>query len=176
MLSMSHISYNVISVIASQYPAKQRSSPISRFDQFCENHPKQNPPFRASNMHANERWVNPFISRSGAAVNYQGWVAQSPPISLSSTAELGCSEEKRQMASEHSVLQSKLSCVLLISSAASSACVSCISSPFTLPKSQAWKLIEYAYVRLSSLLTPKWNALWFVKCNHSAWKLMLLVL
>lgn len=82
------------------------------------------------------------------------------------------------MVSEHLVLQSKLSCVLSISSAASSACVSPISSssPFSLSKSQAWKLIESAYVRLSSLLTLKLNALWFVKFSQSAWKLMLLLL
>lgn len=55
MLSMSQISCSVISAIASQYPAKQRSPPITRFDQFRGNHPKQNPPFRASDMHANER-------------------------------------------------------------------------------------------------------------------------
>lgn len=82
MLSMSQTSCNVTSVIASQYPVKQRSSPITRFNQFCGNHPKQNPPFSASDVYANERWVNTFISRSGAAVNCQGWLGYPEPSQL----------------------------------------------------------------------------------------------
>lgn len=129
-------------------------------------------------MQMRDEWILLFLDQEQQWIARAGWVTQSPPISLSSAAELGSSEEERQMASERSVLPRKLSCVLLISSAASSACVSCISSssPFSLSKSQAWKSIESAYVRLSSLLTPKWNALWFVKFNQSAWKLMLSLL
>lgn len=66
---------------------------------------------------------------------------QSPPTPLSSTAELESSEEWETDGIKCSVLQSKLSAVLLISGAASSADVLCVSSspPFSPSESQARK-------------------------------------